>query len=128
VSELLELAERCEAATGPDRELSAAIALATNSWLHEVDGNKPQNCRLRNGFGSPVYIGGLSGHMDYSASLDAAMTLVPEGWHTFLTQQDRHSRNWRWDLRGGFGSHVGARCASPALALCAAALRARAAA
>jgi hypothetical protein len=80
---LLELAERCEAATGPDRELSAEIALVVHDWLHEVEGNKPLNCRLRNSFGSPVYIGGVSPTMDYTASLDAAMTLVPEGHNWF---------------------------------------------
>lgn len=55
--ELLALAERCEAATGPNRHLDYAIFCATavmdgrNQW-HPLDGN------------------------EFTASLDAAMTLV----------------------------------------------------
>jgi hypothetical protein len=65
---LLELAARCEAATGPDRELDALIyrALAgfpTDHWYrygetHLADDRVPA----------------------VTASLDAAMTLIPEGW------------------------------------------------
>jgi len=61
-----------------------------------------------------------------TASIDAAMMLVPEGWHTRLATEDRHSHSWRWELRGGFGVNAGARAATPALALTAASLRAKA--
>jgi hypothetical protein len=59
-SALLELASRCEKATGPDRELDLAIALAVGdeTWA------EPDRAKLY-----------------YTASLDAAMSLylrVPE--------------------------------------------------
>ena len=55
---LTELAERCEKATGPDRELDLAIY----DWLRENAGHLPS-------LSPPLF----------TASLDAAMTLVPEG-------------------------------------------------
>lgn len=116
---LLALASRCEAATGPDRELDEAIATAiypgirrvADRWcLHDVH----------------VRIEG------YTASLDAAMTLVPEGWYLDL-------HDWRWTddprwIASLQGITKGERWAgasgcgpAPAVALCAASLRARAA-
>jgi hypothetical protein len=105
---LIELAERCEAATGPDREIDTLIGYAVD--LPTEDAQLPR----------------------YTASLDAALTLVPEGW-TFanLSQSDR--KGWWCELRQGyltsydkvaFGSQL--ENASPALAVAAAALRARA--
>jgi hypothetical protein len=129
---LLELAERCEAATGPDRELSAKIALAVHDWLHEVEGNKPLNCRVRNKLGSPVYIGGETGRtMDYTASLDAAMTLAPEGWTDVRQHQHRMtdgSVRCYAELEVEEGDALmpyEGKAKTPALALCAAALRSR---
>jgi hypothetical protein len=125
---MLELAERCEAATVPDRELGFKILLACG-WRRTNVGH----------FHGPLYYwsdGG--GKRSYSedrlpcptALLDAAMTLVPEGM------------DWRVDTMTGLpGAIVCApnawlstktapmlqHGATPALALCAAALRARAA-
>jgi hypothetical protein len=121
--DLDELASRVESASGPDRELSAEIALAIHDWLHEAEGNKPLNCRIRNSLGSPVYIGGETGRaMDYTASLDAAIALMTED--CIVT------------IGGGLGIGTAAieasgnifasKAATPALALTAAALRARA--
>ncbi len=85
---LLELAERCEAATGPsyvlDLEIAEVIAPTELAW-----------------------------QPPYTASLDAAMMLVPDhdGW-----------------IIMGNSAKVGRQisgAATPALALCAAALRAR---
>lgn len=56
---LLDLAARCEAATGPDRELDRAIELA-------IFPDRTDPCPT-------VEL------LAYTASLDAAMTLVPEG-------------------------------------------------
>jgi hypothetical protein len=137
---LSELAERCEKATGPDRELSAAIALTVHDWLHEVEGNKPLNCRIRNRFGSLVYIGSVSTDMDYTASIDAAMKLVPEGcsatvWTAgprgFTTGPAARLFSYPKDpeAEGGYAiralSDHEITAATPALAVCAAALRAR---
>src|SRR5688500_8077881 len=65
--ELLELAECCERATGPDSELDAAIH-------HAV----PMG----------VFVS------DFTASLDAAMTLVPEGWR--VTTEDASFQKAAW--------------------------------
>ena len=102
---LMDLAERCEKAQGPDRELDREIAEATKPdfWL------VPPR---------------------YTASLDAALSLVPEGW--------------AWAVYGGAREEIVATAycvpnggrlpwpdwvtdicaATPALALCAATLRA----
>ena len=93
---LLALAERCETASGPDRDLEIAI------WrLVE----RPDAAE------SKVPLPWLA---NYTASLDAALTLVPEecGWMVM-----------------GCAAKVGrqpSRGATPALALASAALRARA--
>lgn len=102
MSELLELAERCEKATGPDRHLNLAIANAI--------------------YGDDLAPPGTS--YAFTSSLDAAMTLVPEG------------QEWAGGFEDGAAfAHVHVpgeyaeliEAATPALALCAAALRARAA-
>ena len=106
---LLALAERCEQAAGPDRELDFAIA-AGLGWPDSP--NLHQHARR------------------YTESLDAAITLVPEGcdWHV----QANPSVGACWASVGGpikqrISSDV-RKAATPALALCAGALRARAAA
>ena len=123
MGELLKLAERVEAATGPDRELDREIAHVLLSWpLRWIPGNRS---------------------WQFTASLDAAMTLVPEGWALTLletTDGDRRDHtgdplaNWqaaliehkntgyRVDQRGCWRQGF---AATAALALTAAALRAR---
>lgn len=120
MTDLLILAERVESATGPDRELDGQIAEIAEPWrvaqtrcIREADG--------------------AWGHIDdkllfqaipaYTASLDAAMTLVPEGWgysicplSTLLTRR-AHGRD----------ESIMGRGATPALALTVAALKATAA-
>lgn len=121
-AELLALAEQCENASGPDRVLDAAImGLFTNSvesdngeWWWGPHDAPPQRVPA------------------FTASLDAALALVPEGM-AWSVGQNVHHKHWLArvqiiDADGGPTS-VG-RCegaATPALALCAAALRARAA-
>ena len=58
--------------------------------------------------------------LDAKAYESAALLLVPDGWFTFLASQDRHSRSWVWELRGGYGLRAKARAATHVLALCAA--------
>ena len=89
--ELLELAERCEKATGPDQELDRAIQLAirkpvpSDKWTGR-DAILPQKPR------------------HYTASLDTAMTLVPEGqesgiiheaWSRLSDAAALHVRFWK---------------------------------
>lgn len=117
--ELLALAERCEKATGPDRALDYDIAhIVTRA--HMATGLAPA----------------------YTGSIDAAMTLVPEGWllSELYERNAVGEANWRWratlwqsaavrpigqdapTVSGIARKAHGAKCA-PALALCAAALR-----
>jgi hypothetical protein len=116
---LLALAERCEQAAEPDRELDAEIAVAlfggeiiwkTANWTMDQYPTR----RFKNS----DYIGGYqsSGILTYTESIDAAVTLVPEGCGWMVMKNV--AKVGRWPKRG----------ATPALALCAAALRARAAA
>lgn len=126
---LIALAKRCEAAAGPDRELDADIAL-TQGWAQLRGDNW---CGPTGGICVPAY----------TASLDAAKTLVPEDalWkaqHTINIGDDETFECPKGeppkDFKAGVGignvpmhwEHGRSFC-SAALALCAAALRARAA-
>jgi hypothetical protein len=116
---LLELAAMCEAASGPDRDID--VLLAPLQGLRIVqEGHPLGRCVYdANGHGVPL--------PSYTRSLDAAMSLVPKG--LFPTMDFETVRCW---LRkaGGFdvehGPAYGFAVTMP-LALCAAALRARAA-
>jgi hypothetical protein len=123
---LLTLAERCEQAAGPDRELDQDITKLrvpnTATHIH----------RSRRAWSFFVYDSGKGiewlENQPYTASLDAAVTLVPERWAVELVQALSGSP-WHVTLRGGSAlvPIIGATASKPALALCAAALRARAA-
>ena len=105
-----DLIARLEAATGPDRELDRAIAKALGVMpLYQMRGQ----------------IG--SSWPDFTDSIDAALTLVPEGWRW-------HSYYWPRKDEPKIMSlvtsepHVGiahGKAATPALAICIAALKAR---
>jgi hypothetical protein len=121
---LLELADRCEKATGPDRELDADIA-SSLGW------------RFRPSFRATMIVAfdpsGIARPAPRpTSSLDAAMSLVPEGWRvgemgeTVIECDDP----WQVKLLEKRFSGERAKCAqgdaaTPALALCAAALRSR---
>lgn len=96
-----DLITRLEAATGPSRELDAEIVRLIN----------PQATRLTR---APFYTG----------SLDAALTLVPEGRYVKMQINRRRTTAWAW-VEFDDGETVA--CADPALALCIAALKARSA-
>lgn len=103
--DIAALAERVERATGPDRELD--IDICTRAL------NKS---RLDPGFQTAPR---------FTASLDAAMSLVPEGY----PQISKVSAD-AWQVNIGFANRakgIVTRAATPALALCAASLLARAA-
>lgn len=118
---LLELAERCEAAAGPDRELDQDIALALG-WSPIPNPTKAGGLvgRWTQPDGT---MSGMEGPPQWTASLDAALSLVPEGFDWTLGRT-----NGGLTIHAEVGGHGGdfMRFAeSPALALCAAALRAR---
>jgi hypothetical protein len=125
---LLALAERCEQAAGPNNGLDAEIALAIG-YTHERRGTE-RACWWRTPAGQQLAYVGYKNHPPFfTGSLDAAVTLVPEGWAVELVQALSGSP-WHATLRGGSAlvPIIGATASKPALALCAAALRARAAA
>lgn len=144
MSALLELAVKCEAAAGPDRELDGAIRKAVNGDFGFCGDNEGSwwccNCTVpvvdltqEPGCGAPMGIidertSYPSDWRDderlpaYTASLDAAMTLVPEGWCFEVTNYDTYAKVFS-DSANGPGFSGGG--LTPALALCAAALRAR---
>ncbi len=104
---LLALAERCEQAAGPDRELDFAIAAGVG-WPDSP--NLHQHARR------------------YTESLDAAVTLVLEKWIYELGRGESENFRALCRVRDERGNWTGwAVAATAALALCAAALRARAA-
>jgi hypothetical protein len=129
---LLALAQRCEDAEGPDRELDTAVFAHLRPDLRiadkaDLDRFPGDPIRFTNGFllfKVPLF----------TASLDAALTLVPEGMIWMLTNSGTDHPtapdftkataivgDWR-DTQLGLNV-----AATPALALCAAALKARAA-
>jgi hypothetical protein len=102
--ELIALAERVEALSGPDREVDRAI-------VESVRG-KPK-------------LGFQHGRIDhYTASLDAAMSLVPDGYDWIVGHTNAGLTVYA--ECGGTGGDFTRFAATPALALTAAALRARA--
>jgi hypothetical protein len=111
---LLALADRCEQAAGPDRGIDAEIA----RFL--ILAGAEDIARSRYGWSY------------FTASLDAAVTLVPEG-RAWTLGQNIHHLYWQANINAlnddgnptSFG--FGGPCNYPALALCSAALRARAA-
>ena len=101
-AEMLALADRCEKASGPDRDLERLIWSAVGSPA------------IR-----PIPV--------YTASLDAAMSLVPDGWDCAIYTSDgvAHAGCSPSDPDVRTADTDDAMSATAALALCAAALRAR---
>lgn len=117
---LLALAERCEAGSGPDRRIDHAILLNALGWQRsDVEG------WLVNPAGRTV----LAIHQPrFTASLDAALSLVPEGRYWSVCNESQLAGKAEAEVghHEKRGTALVAWCATPALALCAAALRARA--
>lgn len=114
--DLQRLVERIEGASAPVRQMDADIARAVgfipNDAVLDSEGTAWHN---RLGTKVPCY----------TASIDAAMTLVPEGVNIGL-HIDHNGNDCAWSSRAvGWQPQVTAGCVTPALALCAAALRAR---
>lgn len=138
MADLVGLAARVEAATGPDLELDCLIWCAVNGYKPEwqgkclvagiegvigwIDPGKHQRNFHTNR--STVGPGSIPA---YSASLDAAMTLVPEGAKVIEFQQDScHDWAW-WAWVSAPGEYEGnAHNQHAPLALTAACLKARA--
>lgn len=128
---LIELAERCERAEGADREIDLEIARHLGVTV-----------MMRNDEDTANY---ETTHWHYTASIDDARTLVPERWWlaglSFCHPDFRSTgdREYHAEIGGPVTWLVidrelgeepqfeceGGNAATPALALCAAALRAR---
>lgn len=113
---MTDLIERLEAATGPDRKLDVGIERAIgNAPYCEVD-----------------WPGWEKSCPHYTGSLDAAMSLIPEErWRVYALQEPYLTSKMDWfcglDHRTEHykhGSQIG-EAATPALAICIAALKAR---
>lgn len=133
---LLALADRCEREE-PSRALDCDIsnaALGTRLFPH---GASVTGVADTNGKGS-VWKGECA---FYTTSLDAAVTLVPEGWHATIYQGDPTTRNFKhktqlaphmenddgWAAASEAASEAAGKGKTLAMSICAAALRARAA-
>jgi len=134
---LIQLADRCEAAIGPDRELDAEIVAALRMfpknvgfvWKADLKANCPQvgavECCTRLGTGGPWFKA-----KPVTASIEAALSLlVPATLWAIGSMEDGPFARLCWPQPdGGYGGgYIETAAATPALALCAAALRARAA-
>jgi len=128
MGELNALADRCEAATENDRELfkdafhecfpePARIWVTDNTgdWTEEYTEWQARQSR----FYELLDAGGL---------LDAAMTLVPEGWRPIIDTASEEGAAlvdlWALSAISPQPERRHSKAATPALALCAAALRA----
>lgn len=114
---LIELAKRCEKATGPDRELDDRIDVAVfperHAVAHVFAERQGPFCRW------------LNRCPRYTASLDAALTLVLEGLRFEVTTTG-YKPGATVCGNSLTGPHEGSYAATPALALTSASLRARA--
>ncbi len=121
-NKLDELADRVERLTGPDWEVDAEIALASGWLTFNLEGF---GVRWQRGHGTVE-----RSHPFYTASLDAAMTLVPEGrgWAIEVPSESVSGRIADKTLIVQAeifpNPHILTRAATPALALTAACLRA----
>ena len=125
------LALRCEQATGPDRELDLVVwslcvpgvTRKHTSYFHKASGSEYVIDETRDATGRLIIVPA------YSASLDAALTLVPvkSMWSVCDMEEGPFAQVIRPMPDGGYvGGLTSSHGRAPAPALCAAALRARA--
>lgn len=139
MGDLLELAARVEAAEGADSELDALVGAARNPYPDaRVIYGAGRRFYLKPGKGRiPFHVSGGKGtsfgimHQShrYTASIDAAITLLPGRDWEYMLEWEASSGVHDMIARVQIGNphlHMEAEAATPALALCAAALRARA--
>lgn len=120
-----ELLAALEAATGPSRELDAEIALAAGWENHVPYGSSPHGWWQEPGSEQWVMTPST-----FTSSLDAALTLVPEGWDAIIyTSSPRNRERPQVELyrlvRKPQGIQIRVQAATLSLALCIAAIRAR---
>lgn len=136
---LIELAERCEKAAGPDRSLDLEIltAITGKQWRYSQAWENNTDLVFEERADDAIEIMDPFNEFPeirmvpkFTASLDAALKLVPNGWgfkadcglgwgNSFTVGHVGENRLYDWPDSYG-------RAATPPLALCSAALRARA--
>lgn len=120
----MELIERLEALSAPCREVDAEIAFATGwrmsygAWFTPEQASAARKARK-----SIWTYGGISNSLAYTASIDAAMTLVPEGCGVAIFRATIAGAS-RAELENLAGHEFCADATTPAIALCIAALKA----
>jgi hypothetical protein len=122
MGKLTELAERCEKATGPDYALGREILFACGWTERDYDeiGEEPGTVMVAPDGTVPQQ------YPQPTHSLDAAMTLVPEGVRLAGLSQKMDGSGWYVHLMHRESrEHFEARGDTCALTLCAAAIRAR---
>lgn len=124
-NELLALAERVEALTGPDREVDAEIFLLQWPGYHIQTDCEPFPDEVQPGRIQEAGGFGYRTAPSYTAALDAAMSLVPEGWDVDIEVRQSFAHVFMENDEALEAEANNA--ATPALALTAAALRAIAA-
>jgi hypothetical protein len=130
MSKLVRLAERCEQAAGPSFDLDKEILKALGFTWRGMNYWSADNETM------------WKGTMTFTHSIDAAITLIPDGfclaslgfcegdeyqagWHCELVSKPEHYVFVGLDDPMNFHREDPRRIKTPALALCAAALRAR---
>lgn len=126
-----DLIERLGKATGPDRELGNAILFAVG-WIQDEVGNGPNRSTV---WVSPDDAGDQffdGDHPNPTASIDAALTLMPEGHAAavgtmaFRDNPMNREENMPWATYWTpFGAPHSFYARTPPLALCIAAMEAR---
>ena len=120
-----ELISKLEAASGGSKELDAEIAdavgVASRSRRTASGKSKGREWFVDSHGGVQTW---AQDPPPYTTSLDAALTLVPEGW-TGIIPVSGGDDAWLWQSGGGAGRGVRVSGTTPALALTIAALKAR---
>lgn len=123
-TDAIDLIARTQKATGPDRELDLEILNYDGRqppwiWLDRASGTITREQYGPGAAGNPV-----ASLECFTGSVDAALTLIPDGYAWRLDQalSDAGDKTLAWASVEGFHAN---RVATPALALCAAALKAR---
>ena len=126
--ELIALASRVESLTGPDRDVDGAIARALGWADRSGYWWSPEKLVAARKSKRSIWSQGAPDLLPhFTASLDAAMTLVPEGMRQrwIITEDGRAGIQLCWPV-DGWPNEMQPLVATPALALAAATLRAQA--
>lgn len=131
MSPIAALIPRLAQLTEPSRDLDREITLALHPWLAELPASDV------GGWLHPEYEK-IAPPQHYTSSIDAAVTLIPDGWRWQVSNRAPHPHTGRAYLSNGELINIGGgltpnpkyrgaevTAATPAIAICIAALQAR---